>query len=32
VSYDKMSPDRRQQLVEALAGLAGLQDGPNTHL
>ena len=28
VSYDKMSPDGRQQLVEALAGLAGLQDGP----
>lgn len=26
--YDKMSPDGRQQLVEALAGLAGLQEGP----
>jgi hypothetical protein len=23
-----MSPGRRQQLVEALAGLAGLQEGP----
>jgi hypothetical protein len=27
-AYDKMSPDERQQLVEELAGLAGLQDGP----
>ena len=27
-SYDKMSPNGRQQLVEALAGLAGLQEGP----
>ena len=27
-TYDKMSPDERQQLVEALAGLAGLQEGP----
>jgi hypothetical protein len=27
-TYDKMSPDERQQLVEELAGLAGLQDGP----
>jgi len=28
-TYDKMSPEERQQLVEGLAGLAGLQDGPN---
>jgi len=27
-TYDKMSPDERQQLVEELAGLAGLQEGP----
>jgi hypothetical protein len=27
-SYDEMSPNERQQLVEALAGLAGLQEGP----
>jgi len=27
-TYDKMSPGERQQLVEALAGLAGLQEGP----
>jgi hypothetical protein len=27
-TYDKMSPAERQQLVEALAGIAGLQDGP----
>jgi hypothetical protein len=27
-TYDKMSPAERQQLVEALAGLAGLQEGP----
>ena len=26
--YDQMSPDERQQLVEELAGLAGLQEGP----
>jgi hypothetical protein len=28
-TYDKMSPEEQQQLVEGLAGLAGLQDGPN---
>ena len=27
-TYDKMGPDERQQLVEELAGLAGLQEGP----
>jgi hypothetical protein len=27
-TYDKMRPDERQQLVEKLAGLAGLQEGP----
>ena len=27
-TYDKMGPDARQQLVEELAGLAGLQEGP----
>ena len=27
-AYDKMSPNERQQLVEELAGLAGLQEGP----
>ena len=27
-TYDKMSPDERQQLVEVLAGLSGLQEGP----
>ena len=27
-TYDKMSPDERQQMVEELAGLAGLQEGP----
>ena len=27
-SYDKMSADERQQLVEELVGLAGLQEGP----
>lgn len=27
-SYDKMSPAERQQLVEELAALAGLQEGP----
>ena len=27
-SYDKMSPEERQRLVEELAGLAGLQEGP----
>lgn len=27
-TYDKMSPNERQQLVEELAGLAGLQEGP----
>ena len=27
-TYDKMSPDERQQLMEVLAGLAGLQEGP----
>jgi hypothetical protein len=27
-TYDKMSADERQQLVEELAGLAGLQEGP----
>jgi hypothetical protein len=27
-TYDKMNPDERQQLVEELAGLAGLQEGP----
>ena len=27
-TYDKMGPDERQQLVEELAGLAGLQAGP----
>ena len=26
-TYDKMSPEERQQLVEGLAGLAGLQEG-----
>jgi len=30
-TYDKMSPDERQQLVEELAGLAGLQEGRKTH-
>lgn len=29
-TYDKMSPYERQQLVEELAGLAGLQEGPKT--
>ena len=28
VTYDKMNPEERQKLVEALAGLAGLQEGP----
>jgi hypothetical protein len=28
VTYDKMSADERQQLVEELVGLAGLQEGP----
>jgi len=27
-TYDKMGPDERQQLVEELAGLAGLKEGP----
>ena len=27
-TYDKMRPDERQQLVEQLAGLSGLQEGP----
>jgi hypothetical protein len=27
-----MTPNERQQLVEALAGLAGLQEGPNETL
>jgi hypothetical protein len=27
-TYDKMSPNERQQLVEELAGLAGVQEGP----
>ena len=27
-TYDKMGPDERQQLVEELAGLVGLQEGP----
>ena len=27
-TYDKMTPDERQQLVEELASLAGLQEGP----
>jgi len=27
-TYDKMSPDERQQMVEELAGLAGTQKGP----
>ena len=27
-TYDKMGPDERRQLVEELAGLAGLQEGP----
>ena len=27
-TYDKMSADERQQLVEELVGLAGLQEGP----
>ena len=27
-TYDKMSPDERQQVVEELAGLEGLQEGP----
>ena len=27
-NYDKMTPGERQQLVEELAGLAGLQEGP----
>jgi hypothetical protein len=27
-TYDKMSPDERQQLVEGLAGLAGFEEGP----
>lgn len=27
-TYDQMRPDERQQLVEELAGLAGLQEGP----
>ena len=27
-TYDKMSPDERQQMVEELAGLAGMQKGP----
>src|SRR5262249_20094832 len=31
-SYDKMTPSERQQLVEALAGLAGLQEGPKDRL
>ena len=31
-TYDKMSPDERQQLVEELAGLAGLQGGPKDAL
>ena len=31
-SYDKMTPSERQQLVEALAGLAGLQEGPKARL
>jgi hypothetical protein len=32
VSYDKMSPDGRQQLLEALVGLAGLREGPKQAL
>jgi len=31
-TYDKMSADERQQLVEELAGLAGLQEGPKDAL
>ena len=27
-TYDKMSPEERQRLVEAIASLAGLQEGP----
>ena len=27
-TYDKMSPEERQQMVEELAGLAGMQKGP----
>src|SRR6266446_5599234 len=27
-TYDKMSPEERQQLMEAIASLAGLQEGP----
>jgi hypothetical protein len=31
-TYDKMGTDERQQLVEELAGLAGLQEGPKDAL
>ena len=30
--YDRMSPEERQQLAEAIASLAGLQEGPKTAL
>jgi len=31
-TYDKMSTEERQQLMEALGSLTGLQDGPNGQL
>ena len=31
-TYDKMSAEERQRLMEALGSLTGLQDGPNGQL